>query len=73
MTGVVMGLVMGNVTGIMMGMGIVHFQDRLDVLDRLDRLDRQSLDSASTAPRRSLDSSTARQPGLKRRPAPSLN
>jgi len=35
----------------------------------LDRLDRQGLDSASTvdstAPRRSLDSSTARQPGLK--------
>ena len=31
----------------------------------LDRLDRQGLDSASTVPRRSLDSSTARQPGLK--------
>ena len=31
---------------------------------RLDRLDRQGLDSTSTAPRRSLDSSTARQPGL---------
>ena len=29
------------------------------------RLDRQGLDSASTAPRRSLESSTARQPGLK--------
>jgi hypothetical protein len=29
----------------------------------LDRLDRQGLDSPSTAPRRSLDNSTARQPG----------
>ena len=46
----------------------------------LDRLDRQGLDSGSTEARRSLDSSTARQPGLKdnplrpardvRRPAP---
>ena len=38
----------------------------------LDRLDRQGLDSpstaASTAARRSLDSSTARQPGLKFNP-----
>ena len=47
---------------------------RLDRLDRNSTVTRQArqarprqrLDSASTVPRRSLDSSTARQPGLKR-------